>query len=192
MVPGAVATRLLKLLNDGREHYIKGVVIALGYNHRQVSDAAALLRRRGFLTATNNGFYQLSEGGLIAVKNNVSITSGPIGPTGAARFTDTSFRARAWRAMRVRRHFSISEIVGDAVCTERQPNSNLARYFRALIAVGYVIEMPKRRRGTKQESNGFKQYSLVKDTGPRAPGYSRKRKVLHDFNLGKDIPCVAN
>jgi hypothetical protein len=179
-------------LSDGQDHSIQSAENALGYSRRQISDAAALLRRRGYLAAKKTGVYCLNEGGRAAVTNKVPITSGPIGPTGAARYTDTSFRARSWRAMRLRRHFTIDEIVGDAVCSERHPQSNLARYFRALIAVGYLAEMPRRRRGTKQESNGFKQYSLVKDTGPRAPGYSRTRKILHDFNLGKDIPCVAN
>jgi hypothetical protein len=102
-----------------------------------------------------------------------------------------TFRERAWRSMRIRRRFTIGDIVSDAAReTEKDARNNATRYVWLLRRAGYVRAMPHRQQGTALTSNGFKVFALVQDTGPRAPIWRQAQAVLHDFNLGEDIACA--
>jgi len=65
----------------------------------------------------------------------------------------------------------------------------MRRAIGRLRRAGYLREAPTRVRGTAVTSNGFKKFTLVRNTGPIAPVWSDARKCLHDFNLEADMTC---
>ena len=189
--PGTVATELLQQLKNGEARFLSMLAEATGRTKRQVSDAAGQLRDRGLLTLESPGYYRLTKDGVSAAAEGLQITSGPTGKTGARRTVEQSFRQRAWLAMRVRRQFTLSDIIGDASNADRDPRNNLVRFVRYLVWAGYVTELRGRQKGTKPGSNGFKRYRLSKNTGRKAPVYSEARKTLRDLNTGEEFACDA-
>lgn len=184
---GKAATDILSLLADGRANTIAQLVAALEMNHRQVTNGAAKLLQRGYLMRMPDGVLQLSAEGLVAAAAGESIKGSP--QTKVRGIRDT-FRDRAWRAMRIRRRFTVGDIVSDAGRDgDGQPEDNARRYISRLKQAGYIGELPKRRTGTALSSNGFKQFVLLKNTGPRAPIWRSEANTIHDFNTGEDIPC---
>lgn len=192
--PGTLPTAILRHLADGCCRTISELETELGLTRRQVSDGAAKLAVRKYLCRMERGCYQLTDLGLDAATSGEVITSGPSGPDTKrvrAKLRNT-FRDRAWRSMRMRRQFSIGDIAADAATDgDIDPDNNVSRYLRHLRAAGYVSEMRGRQSGTKPTSNGFKRFCLAKDTGPVAPVYRPKTGTLHDYNLGKDVPCQS-
>ncbi|WP_145925929.1 hypothetical protein [Shinella sp. HZN7] len=190
--PGALPTTILHHLGDGACRTIDELEAALGLTKRQVSDGAAKLAYRKYLCRMAVGCYQLTDLGLEAAASGEVITSGPIGPdskTVRSKVRNT-FRDRVWRSMRMRRQFTVGDLVADAATeADADPDNNVSRYLRWLRLAGYVTEMRARQPGTKVTSNGFKRYSLAKDTGPVAPAYRPKTGTLHDYNLGEDVSC---
>lgn len=188
--PGAVARAVLAVLEDGCDHATQALAERLALRSRQVSDAAAKLIRRGLIERGGVGNYRITDAGRQAIADGLRITSGPTGRTGARRLLRDTFRQRAWSAMRVRRVFSIGEIVADAARTDTEAErDNARRYIAALRAAGYVSELPRRKSGTALTSNGFKEFRLLRNTGPRAPVVSDERGSVHDPNTGVDVPC---
>lgn len=187
--PGTVATELLQALKNGKPRFLSDLASGMGRSKRQVSDAAAQLRARDMLSLVSAGYYRLTASGIAAAENGTAITSGPIKASGARRVVKNTFRERAWRSMRFRRQFTLSDILIDATADDRSPHNNLARYVRYLLWAGYLDELPFRKSGTKPGSNGFKQYRLIKDSGRAAPVYSQARRMLLDPNTGEEVPC---
>lgn len=191
---GALPTAILNALSDGSCRTIDELVTGLGLSRRQVSDGAAKLAYRKYLCRMERGCYQLTDAGVVAAQAGEIIKSGPIGPdtTGVRKKVTNTFRDRAWRSMRMRRQFTISDVAADAAREDdADPENNVSRYLRALRLAGYVVEMRLRQPGTRLTSAGFKRYSLIKDTGPIAPAYRPTIGAVHDFNTGKDVPCAS-
>ena len=114
-----------------------------------------------------------------------------MGPTGARRLLRDTFRQRIWAAMRVRRVFSIGDITSDAARgDEATARDNAKRYVRVLVAAGFLTEATRRRPGTALTSNGFKMFRLSRNTGPRAPVFSKTRRMVHDPNTREVVPCT--
>ncbi len=169
---------------------IDALAEALNLTRRQVSDAAARLLRRGYLERMAAGCYQLTDAGFAACAAGEVIKSGPKGPRDTARDVRNTLRDRAWRAMRIRRRFTIPDLIADAASADdRKPADNLHRYLRTLARAGYVKELPNRAEGTAITSNGYKRWMISRDTGPRAPVALSKTAAIHDFNTGEDVPC---
>lgn len=189
--PGKAPGALLQALSDGSCRTIADLADALDLTRRQVSDAAACLLRRDYLMRMSAGCYRLTDEGAAAAATGEVITSGPKGPRDRVRIAPHSLRARAWRAMRVRRRFTLHDLISDAAtAADRAPDDNIGRYLRVLRASGYLAELPNRARGTPPTSNGFKRWMLVRDTGPLAPVVLSKIAAVHDRNTGEDVPCV--
>lgn len=189
--PGTAPTMLLQALKAGSCLTVDQLIEELDLTRRQVSNAATLLLRRNYLERMGAGCYQLTPAGRVAAESGEVITSGPKGPTGKVPQHRDTFRERAWRAMRVRHRFTIGEIVADAGRgKEKSDRQNAMRYVRYLRAAGYLGELPRRQRGTATGSNGFKQFVLIRNTGPRAPVFRAGKATMHDFNLGEDVPCA--
>ena len=190
--PGKAPSALLQALSDGSCRTIADLADALDLTRRQVSDAAACLLRRDYLMRMSAGCYRLTDEGVAAAAAGEVIRSGPQGPRDRVRIASHSLRARAWRAMRVRRRFTLHDLISDAAtAADRAPGDNIGHYLRALRASGYLTELPKRARGTTLTSNGFKRWMLVRDTGPLAPVALSKKAAVHDQNTGEDVPCVS-
>lgn len=195
MVPGTVPTTLLHALGDGACRTIDDLDARLPLSRRQISDGAGMLIMRGLMERIEVGCYQLTADGRAAAASGRVISSGPIRPDrGRCRAPQTgTLRQRAWNAMRMGGAFTIGDLVM-AGCdgSEKSAASNLQRYLKSLVRAGYVAELPVRARGTKQTSNGFKRYRLLRDTGPVAPVWRPSKHDLFDHNLGdagEVVPC---
>lgn len=162
----------------------------LGLDWRQTTNAARNLDRRGYLLIAKDGQYQLSDAGMVAAADGVTVRSGP---RGKVKIMPDTFRQRAWNAIRFRKSFTIGDIVMDAAKTadEGQPNDNAARYLNRLKQAGYIAELARRQPGTAPSSNGFKRYTLRLNTGPLAPVFRAEAGVMFDPNTGEDVPCKA-
>lgn len=186
-------TQVLHELGD-RCVLIGDLAQALGKTSGQVGQAAALLIARGYVERVDRGCFQLTEGGREAVREGVTIETGVTGPSRAPRRQPRhSIRQRAWNAMRIQRQFTVRDVV-TAVAEARDGNveENLRRYLCALTSAGYVRRSRRRQPGTAPGSNGYCVYTLLKNTGPLAPLVSLKRRAVHDFNLGEDVPCLPS
>lgn len=190
--PGEIPTKILNHLSDGTCQTIDAIEVSLGLTRRQVSDGAAKLIMRGLVERIEAGCYQLTAAGVAAKEQGVEIKSGPWRKD-TARVRNPvrdTFRQRIWNAIRMSRSFTIGDLVIVAGRGEKDPENNAAWYVRHLRAAGYLAELPVRQKGTRLTSAGFKRWRLLEDTGPKAPVYQPKRKVVHDYNTGKDIPCA--
>lgn len=192
--PGALPTAIMRHLADGACLTIDELSVALDLTRRQVSDGAAKLAARKYLLRMAKGCYRLSETGLEAAAAGEVITCGPTGPDTKPVRTKVrnTFRDRAWRSMRIRRQFTLADVIADAATdADTNSDSNMRRYLQFLKQAGYVAELRSRQPGTRMTSNGFKRYALVKNTGPLAPVYRPKVSALHDYNIGEDVPCAS-
>ncbi|WP_226781863.1 winged helix-turn-helix domain-containing protein [Oceaniglobus trochenteri] len=189
--PGEVANAILEILSDGDLHTLSDVAATSGRSHGNISDAVGKLVARGLVEIPRRGAYQLTEAGFDALASGVTITSGPDVLAGPRKAPRDTFRQRCWAAMHVRQIFTLGDLMADADRGASASRSNLAKYMRALIAAEYVAEMAERQPGTKNGSNGFKRYRLLKRTGPIAPVFSEEHSQLQDPNVGKAVPCKA-
>lgn len=187
--PGRAATALLQALADGPLSRAD-IRDRLGLDWRQTTNATRSLIRHGFVELLDGGRCRLTEAGASAVETGTVISGGP---KGVVKIVRDTFRERAWRAMRVRKAFTIGDIVADASsdADEGQPRDNAARYISRLKQAGYVRELPRRLPGVSVGSNGFKRFMLVRNTGPRAPIWRESQCAIHDPNTGEDVPCLA-
>ncbi|MGY9046299.1 MAG: hypothetical protein ACKVKF_04315 [Rhodobacterales bacterium] len=180
---------MLRQFSDGASHQTAELAESLNTSARSVSNTAAILIGHGYLTRSKLGEYVLSLKGREALTQNILITSGPNGPNKVARKRRDTFRTRAWRGMRVRRTFTMADLISDADDGIGSHVSNLSRFLGILQRAGYVVVSARRTPGVAKTSPGFKRYRLVKDTGPIAPVHVARTGMLHDFNLEEDVPC---
>lgn len=161
----------------------------LNLNRRQISDAARGLIRKGYLERVELGCFQLTGDGQAAANRGEQITSGPnAGFKVPRRALPNTLRQRAWNAMRIQRRFTVHDILTAATTgDEVRAQNNLQRYFKALCDGGVLRRLPKRQAGSAPTSNGFAQYTLVRDLGRIAPSYRAKAGSLVDHNTGAEI-----
>ncbi|MCW5711296.1 helix-turn-helix domain-containing protein [Shinella sp.] len=191
--PGIIPTTILHHLVDGSCMTMDGLESALGLTRKQISNGAAQLVLRGLLERVEIGCYRLTKSGVEKAKSGEVITSGPWRPDTARhiqRHQDT-FRQRVWSAIRVSSTFTISEIVMAAARPDDlAPENNATRFIRQLKLAGYLAELPSRQAGTRITSNGFKRWRLVRNTGPNAPVFKPKLRVVYDPNSREEWPCI--
>lgn len=183
--------RILYHLGD-RCEVIADIAAALHLTNIQVGKASGELIARGYLERVERGCFRLTSEGSLAVAAGVKICAGSHGPVTTIRSpVCNTLRQRAWKAMRIRREFTVPDIAM-VVARDNPPSAynSLQTYLRQLVASGYVARAARKVPGTAITSNGFNRFRLIRDTGPRAPVYSAKRQAVHDFNVGKDVPCV--
>jgi hypothetical protein len=163
------------------------LVMLTGLTQPQVYWAVLTLRRNDLIEKTGKGCYKLTSAGNQAIISGTNVHSGPRGggQTGKRVLKDT-LRLRLWRAMRIRRKFSVADILPLAVEGNERGDvtSNAHKYVRALCRAGYLTELPKRDPGIAPTSNGYKRYWLQEgnNTGPQAPVWSMDKKTVYDPN----------
>jgi len=163
---------------------------ATGLSRKQVSQGAARLVQRRYIERVERGCFQLTEPGRVARQNGVELSCGPNAPlTGHRRNRQNTFRARLWRAMRLKVKFGLSDIIALASREERGPRTNATRYVRQLARAGYLLELP-RQKGSAPTSNGFKRWALVRNTGELAPMPTADGVEVWDPNTQEVFPCV--
>lgn len=164
-----------------------------GLKARQVEDATQKLHKNGFIKRVEPGCYRITQAGIIALDAQQSLRSGPKGET-SVKIHKNSLRIRIWRAIRIRKSFSIPELEGIvATGEEKDIVSNIGKYLRALESAGYLIRMNKRLRSSSLTSNGYLRWRLdpLKDTGPQAPVWRQSKGTLLDPNTGEEITLVS-
>lgn len=161
----------------------------LGWSHRQVTNAASALIRKGLAERVEAGCFQLTPQGAEAVMAGMEITSGPNGPhESTQKPLPNTLRQRAWNVMRIQRSFTIHDLLVAATQgQEKDAINNLQRYCRLLAKAGVLRLMKRRVAGTKPTSNGYQKYQLLKNLGEFAPTVRPKTGVLHDHNSGEEF-----
>ena len=160
-----------------------------GLKQLQVERAALKLRKYGLLEKTSQGCHVLTDSGREAVAAGIKLHSGPTQWT-SPKVNKDSLRIRVWRAMRIRRKFSIPDLeLLVAQGGEKDITNNIGKYVRALAKAGYLVELAKREAGTAITSNGFKRYWLPedKDTGPQAPVWRKAKETVFDPNTESEV-----
>lgn len=160
-----------------------------GLKPKQVEDATQNLHKNGFIKRVEPGCYRITQAGIIALESQEKMRSGPKGGT-AVKIHKNSLRIRIWRAIRIRKSFSIPELEGIvSTGAEKDVVSNIGKYLRALESAGYLIRMTKRLRSSSPTSNGYLRWRLdpLKDTGPQAPIWRQSKGTLFDPNTGEEI-----
>ncbi|KIC38133.1 hypothetical protein RA27_20395 [Ruegeria sp. ANG-R] len=188
MSGGAHQTMLLHHLGNTCKT-IEVLTEDLGLDRRQISNAATALIRKDYLERVELGCFQLTEFGRAAAQRGEQITSGPNGAhEKLRRALPNTLRQRAWSAIRIQRRFTVQDILTAAATgAEVSAHNNLQRYFKALCDGGVLRRLPKRQAGSAPTSNGFAQYTLVRDLGHIAPSYRAKAGSLIDHNTGEEI-----
>lgn len=171
------------------------LVALTSLDDKQVDNAARKLRKHGLLELTDPGCYRLTAAGKEALSAGKTLRSGPRNSGQArTRVWRDYLRARVWRAIRIRRKFSIPDLeMLVAQGGEKDIASNIGKYLRALERAGYLVKLPKREAGTALTSNGFMRWWLPdeKNTGPLAPVIRVARQTLYDPNLEQEVPLCG-
>ena len=189
-----IAEKILTAIRDSgmRECVTEERLLDLtGLSKRQVQDSCRLMRHHGLLTKTAEGCHQVTKAGMEAINAGARYRSGPKDEKhNGKRIWVGTIRIRIWRAMRIRRKFSVPEII-TLVADESSGDmtSNVQKYIRALAKAGYLIELPKREAGSAPTSNGYKRWWLTdeKDTGPKAPVWRPDRRTVFDPNTNVEV-----
>lgn len=138
---------------------------------KQVSTATSRLVARRLIERVEAGVFVLAPAGRAFLADGGTLKVGRYKRLSGQRYPrHDTLRARAWRAMRLKKTFTLSDLVTvAAVAGDKDPYSAISAYVRALETHGYVIADPARVVDGKPTSNGLKRWRLVRDTGPEAP-----------------------
>ena len=178
--------RVCECITEGR------LIMVTGLSKRQVQQSCRLLRASGLLEKTAEGCHTVTKAGLEAINAGARYRSGPKDATqhGKRVWKDTC-RIRMWRAIRLRRKFTVPEIVSLVADDNARGDmtSNVQKYVRALAKAGYLVELPRREPCKSPTSPGFKRWWLQddKDTGPLAPVWRLERGTVYDPNSETEI-----
>ncbi len=194
-----ISEQLLKVIGEHAPNECiteKRLVNLTGLKEKQVENAMRKLRKHELVVLVAPGCYRLTDAGKEALATEAALRSGPSGSYQAVRIHKNSLRMRVWRAIRIRKKFSISEIE-PLVATGNEADivSNIGKYLRALEKAGYLIKMKKREAGSALTSNGHMRWWLPDEnnTGPIAPIWRQAKNTLFDPNNGKEVPlCGEN
>jgi hypothetical protein len=186
----AFVARILLLAVDeltqaGQEATCESLSQRTGQTSRQIADNASLLVKRGLLKRIRPGCYEATKAGHQAIQEGNLLKSGP--KAGMSRARSWGLRQKAWRLMRIRGKFSVSDLC-QGICdgSEQFAESNLGKYLKALRLAGYITRLARRQKGSAPTSNGDYRYLLVRDSGPEAPVWRKKTNTVFDPNDGKE------
>ena len=156
------------------------------------------LMRNGFAKSVRVGCYAATPQGYKRQMDGGEIKGGaPKGRRAKAKpVLKKTMRMRTWRAIRILRRATLSEILE---CAARPGDGNPARSASALLSqltrAGYVAKLARRRDPTRTHSNGEVIYFLLRSTGPVVPTMATdkatNRHGLFDRNLEEFFPFEA-
>lgn len=146
-----------------------------GLSRKLVVAAAGRLIIRGLVERRERGCLEVTPEGRRVVEAGEPLTGGPRGDLAEPRRVSRgTLRARAWAAIRIRRKFTLADLLQAATRGgEADAAGNIRRYLRALVAAGFLGEM-RREKPTSPTSNGEKRYALIRDPGPIPPVVSAR------------------
>lgn len=166
----ALTIAILGAIPDNRQRLGAETIAArLGEDVRSVRISLGVIEARGLVERRGGHFIRTAAG------NAVLAAAGA-----APRRPRDSLRQRLWRAMRKLRKATLADLVTVAAAgSERNPADNAGAYLGQLTRAGYLIEL--QRRGPRAP----RTWVIVRDTGPRAPVWSRTRRIVADHNTGE-------
>ncbi|SDB03433.1 hypothetical protein SAMN05660653_00152 [Desulfonatronum thiosulfatophilum] len=161
--------RILEMLANGLMT-IRGLDAMFDAPDGGVRCTCRALARRGLLSISE-GVCEITEQGRIWLRSGQKVA----GPVRAQTTRATTLRARAWRAMRLKRKFSVDDLLSlVADGTEKDAVRDLQRYIRTLEDAGYLVRM----------RSGQWMLPLERDTGPEAPTWNSQTRMVKDGNTG--------
>lgn len=128
-------------------------------------------------SSTGNSYAPTAKGRKL-IQEGGEVKSGPKpGRRQAVRKTKTdTLQARAWRAILVKKRFTVSEIVAVAAKeTDKDPIGSIRRYVNHLSRAGFLTELPRRQPTKTYKKQGEKIFWLRAQHG-RLPPRVRKDK----------------
>lgn len=170
------ATRVLEACRNRLGRIRVGEIsTATGLDTRQVTRAFRVLIRRGLASRSWAGVFRLTPAGLEALNSGMEIQPGQPGPR-VLDLPETSIRTRVWRALRLSRKGSIRELLTLASRGEEIEPEDTRKYLNTLVQAGFLTRMS--HRGER----GQTRYLLIRDTGPRAPQWDKRKRRVFDPN----------
>lgn len=168
---------ILVFMTDGKRRFVREIAAELGMQHDVVRKICTRFTVRGMLLkeqCEGVGVYRITDAGAHFQTRNEPMD----GPAKGSRaeYHRGSLRARAWRVMRMREWWSVSDLlltIADG--TEKDAEKGLTRYVRALSLAGYVV--PSKRTPDR--------WRLVQNTGHLAPALNTQARTLTDPNTGE-------
>ena len=109
------------------------------------------------------------------------------------RMSSRGLRAKAWWIIRNRRDTTLENLlntINDA--NQKDAESNIGKYLRALTQAGILSVHPVRVKGAKLTSNGHYRYGLVIDCGEKAPVWRQPLKQIYCPSTGDIYSLVAD
>jgi hypothetical protein len=163
---------------------------------RETLDGAlTVLSRRGFVSHVGLARYQRTAAAERFLSMGEEVRPGPA--AGGERPPHDSdvkgrdtLRARSWRALRQLKKATVPELLELAARggEGKHPHADISRYLGVLERFGIVRRLPRRVPGVKTGSNGFQQWLLLRDLGPRSPLWLGRKRQLIDRNTGREVP----
>ncbi|WP_457798133.1 hypothetical protein [Methylocystis sp. S23] len=162
----------------------------VGKPRKAVAETVGRLIIGGYVERSERGVYSLSEEGKRKIESGERFRPGPRGPLANPQAPKTGrLRQRAWNAMRIKKRFTVEDLVTLASRGgEKLPHNNLQRYLRALAAAGYVTKRASRSmEGQSPASNGLIVYRLEKNSGEVAPSVAHDGRSIFDHNTKERV-----
>ena len=157
---------------------------------QQIEQGILKLRKHGLVEKVGKGCHQLTAAGRAAYEAGAKLRSGPRGGQTGKRIHKDTLRIRVWRAIRLRRKFSIPDLVSlVAQGGEKDIESNIRKYLKALTLAHILTELSRREAATALTSNGYKRWWLQdeKNTGPIAPVWRQGAGTVFDPNTETEV-----
>lgn len=151
----------------------------------QLQGALRTLLARGYAERVRIGRIKATSVGLAFLEAGKEVKLGPTGPR-TSETEGTSLRCRLWKAVRLARKATISELLELAARgTEANATQNAKEYLNALVRSGHLMRLSRRAQAEWPVTTGESRYCLVRDTGPQVPKYDRRQKHIFDPNTGE-------
>ncbi|MBL4870063.1 MAG: hypothetical protein JKX72_03815 [Robiginitomaculum sp.] len=151
------------------------------------------LMGRGLARSSRMGCYAPTASGRALIASGGSVKSGP--KKGFKRtpraIPKKTLQARLWRSILVLKRATVSEIVQRAaVENDANPIPSCRRYVANLARAGYLIKLPRRKKGGAPTSNGEIIYWLVESHGRLPPRVRAKNgeRGMYDPNTASWRP----
>ncbi len=174
---------------------------ATGIDRHDVVNVVDRLSKRGLVTKAKLGKYQRTAAGDRVIAEGRVIRPGPSRPgidaggkpqeraiRGDRADGGNTLVTRAWRALRHQRKATIPELLEIAATgNEKWPAGQVGKYLKILSEHGIVAAITRRKDGIAPTTNGFKQWVLLKDLGPKPPMWRASKRQLVDRNTGEVI-----
>lgn len=149
-----------------------------------------LLAVRDLVERDGDGGFTITPAGIDFIKRDTPMPVGPAFPVTreTRRRPVRTARQKFWIAMRMKRRFTVHDLVEIAA----EPDSwkslvNARSYVRKLELAGYLVRIGKRVPGTSPASRGAIMFQLVRDTGETAPS-AMTTGGIDDRNLDPPKP----